>query len=158
DVLPGWARELPAAPVLRLVYGDHPPAPLTENLELELNLFRYRNGAAEREPLAEGASLSSADLYRLPVRPAQAGPLYVFQVDTFGKLNVLFPKLPGSRFSTGENPVRATHLVNVPQSGKLRVDANLGVEHLFVVFSPVRWPNLEDLLALSETKLDTAPV
>ena len=103
------------------------------------------------EAVAEGSSLSSADLYRLRLMPEQAGCLYVFQMDARGALNVLFPALPGCKFGEGSNPVKGGADAMVPPGGKLRLDDQIGVEHLFVVFTTDRWRELEERLAASET-------
>src|SRR5262249_11300320 len=91
---------------------------------------------------------SDEDLYRLVIRPETAGYLYVFQLDSHGRLVWMFPRNPTWEYSSGANPILASGQTQIPPQEKdaLPLDDNVGLEHIFVVFSVTRWPQLEDAL------------
>jgi serine/threonine protein kinase len=106
-----------------------------------------RAGAGAFRKLGDGEELSSEDDYRILVRPEGAAFVYVFQIDSRGKLDVLYPRLPGARFSTGANPVAPGDWTAVPaQDAALHLDERLGVEHVYVAATAQRWPELEQAL------------
>jgi hypothetical protein len=146
-----WAQGLPATPVLRLVYGESPPqAPAADRLTVRLDpVFRRKGAAGGWQPLTDGARLSSDDDYRIRVTPDGGGYLYVFQVDTHGKLTVFHPALSGSLRWAGANPVPAGRVVVMPPEpgGPLYLDEELGVEHVYTVLCTARWAGLEAALA-----------
>src|SRR5437016_6327248 len=78
-----------------------------------------------------------------------SGYLYVFQVDSSGKCDWLFPQNESSTNSSGINPVAPGQLLSVPPAGSSNafyLDANAGIEHIYAVFSATRWPALEEAL------------
>jgi hypothetical protein len=139
--VPGVQPDVEAA--LRLAYtADRPGEAPSAAISL---LGRKRRG--EWRTLRDGEPLSSADDYKAMVRPEAPAFAYVFQVDSRGKLDVLFPRLPGAPYSTGENPLPPAAWTSVPtQAEALHLDENLGVEHLYVVVATQRWPELEKSL------------
>ena len=97
--------------------------------------------------LPNGAALTSSDGYRIEVRPQSYGHLYVFQVDSRGKLDLIFPRLPEARFSRGENPVRAGLALTLPDERQaFHLDQRLGVEQVYAVLVSGRWDELEQAL------------
>jgi hypothetical protein len=81
-------------------------------------------------------------------RPLSPGYLYIFQVDSTGKKEWVFPQNQSSTNSVGSNPVMANRIIQVPteSSQALYLDQTLGVEHVYAVFSAARWPELERAL------------
>lgn len=151
-LLPDWAKSLPAAPALRRVYGNVPPGAAEGRIAL-LQELRYRlKATAEWETFEDGAALSSTHSYRLSVTPNRQGYLYVFQVDSVGKLTVLFPTLSGCAYAEGTNPVAAEREVLIPAASVLYLDEQLGVEHIYTAFTLEWWPELEADLASCESK------
>jgi len=69
----------------------------------QLTATLLRTGAADREPLADGASLAPGDRLTLEVRTPEPVHLYVLNEDDAGRVYVLFP-LPGQAL---ENPLAA---------------------------------------------------
>jgi hypothetical protein len=114
--------------------------------------------------LPNGAALTSGDRYRVEVRPGSAGHLYVFQVDSRGKLDVIFPRLAEARFSTGHNPVAEGGTITLPdQERAFHLDDHLGVEQVYAVVVPARWQEIETALvrasrAAPRPRPVTAPV
>jgi len=97
--------------------------------------------------LNNGQELSSDDRYIIAFRPIQDCYLYVFQIDSTGKLDWLFPANPAGPHSSGRNPVPAGISTKVPAADKaFFLDENLGVEHLYLVATYRSWPALEEAL------------
>ena len=142
---------LAATPALRVLLEGQPegnrPGVKTR---LGLKIVALREGAGLASTLADGDMMTSADTYHLEVEPGTPGYLYVFQVDTAGTLTVLHPALDGSPFSRGANPVSAWARVRVPPGNDLRLDENVGIEHVFCVLSTLRWEQLERALSDAE--------
>jgi hypothetical protein len=88
------------------------------------------------------------------MRPEDTAYAYVFQIDTRGALDVLFPHFPGAKFSQGENPVERGRWTRVPHdhAEAYYLDESLGVEHLYVVLSSRPWSELERALARAATQ------
>ena len=148
--IPAWAASLPAAPVLRLVYQGTPSGySSTRPTRLAISLLVRHDGSEEPENVADGATLSAADSYFLEIEPSSTGSIYVFQIDSEGKLAVLFPAQAGVFFSSGSNPVAAGKMLRVPAAEKgrgLRLDNTLGIEHVYIILNAEPWVELEAAL------------
>jgi hypothetical protein len=115
--------------------------------EVRLLAQSGRGASLSWRALPNGAALTSADGYRVEVRPASAGYLYVFQVDSRGKLDLIFPRLPQARFSIGKNPVGAGAPITLPDARRaFHLDQRLGVEQVYTVMTGQRWEELEQAL------------
>jgi hypothetical protein len=98
--------------------------------------------------LKDGQDLSSADQYRVMLRPQETAHFYLFQFDSRGKLDFIFPKNEANPHSMGSNPVAPGEWTGVPAEGQaFRLDDNVGIEHLFVVVTQKAWGPLEQTLA-----------
>src|SRR5262249_46009324 len=100
--------------------------------------------------LGEGNALASeTDDYLVLVEPRTRGFLYVFQVDSSGRLAWLFPENEYCQQSSGSNPVSPPEMTWVPgrDLGPLRLDRVTGHEDLYVGMSGRRWERLEEALA-----------
>ena len=105
-----------------------------------------RPGADTWRPLRNGEELSSADKYRVRLEPEGEAHFYVFQIDTTGKLDWIFPK-NSFEYSFGANPAPAGRLTQIPDGDQaFFLDENLGVEHLYVAATRQRWDALENAL------------
>ena len=150
--LPAQVAQLPAAEVLRLAYGDSPPAAPSQAQRpaLQLEILARRVGETTFSRLDDGHTLASqTDDYFIALRPLSPGFLYIFQVDSLGKRAWLFPQNKTSSYSSGSNPVKPQEILQVPSAGSKRVlflDDNVGIEHIYAVFSATRWPELEEAL------------
>ena len=149
--VPEWAKNIPAGEVLRLIAGD-PPTDLPVAARLTLGVgFEVRH--AMNEPfhtISDGADVSQSDGYRLMVQPTGGTYLYLFQVDSLGKLNVLHPSLPGCPHARGTNPVTEGQISYIPADEVLRLDNNPGVEHIYTAVTTARWTELEKKLETAE--------
>jgi serine/threonine protein kinase len=99
--------------------------------------------------IKNGSRLSSAERYRIRMRAPDQMFFYVFQIDTRGTVDWVFPKNSSSEYSTGTNPVPADMTVKVPdgKGNMFLLDDRAGVEHVYVVATRQRWNALESTLA-----------
>ena len=154
-------QTLPASRVLKVVFQSMPPAPMRPPgpLRLQLGLFGRRGIEKDYRPLTDGDPLASqVDRYFIALRPLTDGYLYVFQVDSQGKADWLFPANAWSS-SSGVNPVKSGPTLQIPPGDKesLYLDRNIGIEHLYLVFSATRWPELESALAAPAPPTPSVP-
>src|SRR5262245_20844507 len=149
--LPEWARELPSYPVLQLLSADASLASDGKDRpQLRAHFLARREKEKDFRPLGEGNALASeTDDYLVLVEPRTRGFLYVFQVDSSGRLAWLFPENEYCQQSSGSNPVSPPEMTWVPgrDLGPLRLDRVTGHEHLYVAMSGRRWERLEEALA-----------
>ena len=110
------------------------------------------------KPLRDGESLSSKSNYRIVFQPDKKAYFYVFQIDSTGKLDWIFPKNGASQYSAGKNPVPAGAWTQIPGGEEaLHLDENLGIEHIYIVATPNRWDALEKALS-DGSKATAVPV
>ena len=150
--------DLPASAVLEVAYaGSTGSDAIRPRPEAALQVLARPKGAKSFTPVANGARLTSLDDdYFIAVTMLSKGYLYVFQVDTAGRCEWLFPKNAFSSFSSGENPVGAGTIVQVPPpetNTVLYLDENPGVEHVYAAVSAHRWRELEAALGQSATSV-----
>ena len=151
--IPAKVSGLPAGDVLTVAYAGQPPAAPAgfERPRIRLAVLGRRAGEKAFKPVKDGDSLASEkDDYLIAAQALTGGYLYVFQVDSSGQKEWLFPKNESSAWSCGRNPVKPGEVVQVPAANSrkaLFLDTKTGVEHIYAVFSAVRWPELERALA-----------
>ena len=135
------------ANLLRLVYdevlqGSSPAA------WIQVEQGEEAESAQRWGPLKNGARLSSGGRYRIMLSAPEQAFFYVFQIDTRGQVDWVFPKNAFCTYSTGSNPVPPNTTVKVPE-GKATVfflDEYTGIEHVYVVATTQRWETLETQL------------
>lgn len=97
--------------------------------------------------LAKGDSMSQQHDYYFGFQLQSQAYAYIFQIDTKGKVFWVFPKNDTSpEFSVGKNPVNKDDWYHVPEGYYYKLDNTLGLEHVYMVFSPKRWLELENAL------------
>jgi class 3 adenylate cyclase len=154
--LPSTVRSLPAGNVLKLLYSDPLPTFVRSGspLSLQFQVKAKRFGETHASPLANGDRLASGvDGYYILARASSSGFLYVFQVDSSGKTQWLFPQNKCG-YSSGSNPLASEQTVRIPPTGggllpdrNLMLDNTTGIEHIYFVFSVAAWPELESVLS-----------
>jgi hypothetical protein len=74
---------------------------------------------------------------------------YVFQIDSRGQVDWVFPKNSSSPYSSGSNPVPPNTTIKVPEGNDAAffLDDHNGIEHLYVVATRHQWIALEAKLA-----------
>lgn len=109
-------------------------------------------------PLRAGETLTSTERYRITFTPQHDTHVYLYQIDSSGKIQALFPN---PELSSASNPVRGGQSYELPFGGRwLTLDANQGEEQIVTVAA--RQP-LADPKALAfdhwerETMRGTAP-
>lgn len=150
---------IPPAPQLAHATAATPGRPASV-MELQFQIHGLREGDSQWTALSHGDALASGEAYFLHVQPRTDGHLYVFQQDSTGKLEWLFPQNSTSTNSFGENPVRAETLVSLPPEPNLAyvLDDNTGSEHFFAVLSGARWIELERALESGRGAMDNVPL
>lgn len=111
-------------------------------------------------PLRDDEALSSADNYKIMFCPEETTFFYVFQIDSSGKLDWLFPKNRTSPYSSGSNPVPGSLWITLPNGNKaFHLDENQGIEHVYIVAATKRWRDLEvSLRGAAQNDGDIAPI
>ncbi|NJN47958.1 MAG: protein kinase [Candidatus Competibacteraceae bacterium] len=86
-------------------------------------------------PLVTGSALHSGDHYQIRFVPAEAGYVYIFQIDSSGAVYRLFPLSGSEAQASGNiNPVSAGTSYFVPAEGKaFQLDEQVGQERIVVL-------------------------
>ncbi|MBI4659149.1 MAG: DUF4384 domain-containing protein [Verrucomicrobia bacterium] len=143
---------LPAGEVLKIAFAAAPPLTQSQPIlpKLQFEILAKRPEETAFHWLADGDTLrSEVDDYLIVCQPLTPGYLYVFQVDSSGHTDWLFPQNPWSNYSSGSNPVVPSPIVQIPATDHSEVfylDRTTGVEHVYAVFSALPWPDLEAAL------------
>jgi serine/threonine protein kinase len=149
--LPAEVKALAAAHVLETVYtGAAPAVAGSPPPQLQFNILARRQGAVDFSQLQDADTLASrVDDYLLVARPLSKGHLYIFQVDASGRTQWIFPRNDTFEFSSGTNPVQPDRVLQMPPAERkaFYLDQTAGIEHVYVVFSAGRWPELEAALS-----------
>jgi len=143
--LSAYLENRPAAKVLEVAYEASPPVPAHYTPpQIELAILARRNGNEGFRALSDGEELvSEVDDYVIALRPYTPGYVYVFQIDSSGKAEWLFPRNDSSKFSSGSNPIVTEQVIQVPDKRVLFLDQTAGIEHIYTIFAASRWPELE---------------
>lgn len=153
QVVPDRVAAQPSGNILVLAYTGEPPSPQAQAAkpQLQFKIVAKRSGEVKFVGITNGDSLASTvDDYCVLARALSDGYLYIFQIDSSGKAEWLFPQNSQSKFSVGSNPLMARQIVQIPPAKADRLfylDNMTGIEHLYAVFSATRWKALEDALA-----------
>jgi serine/threonine protein kinase len=150
-VVPARLAGRETSELLKLAYEGAPPAPApgTPPPRIQVGILTNFQSTGQFVSLENDQTLTSgSDEYALAARPATGGFLYVFQIDSSGRAEWLFPRNPASEHSSGSNPVSAGQRVRIPpEPAKVMVlDDVIGIEHVYFVMSAARWPALEAVL------------
>jgi hypothetical protein len=165
--LPAEAAQLAALGPLQVAFQESPPENevpdgLAVKPALEFALFGQRQGEAGFSRMEDGHALkSNRDLYTVVARPQSAGWLYIFQVDSLGNVAWLYPENSSCDFSTGQNPVAAGDVLQMPpaEAGEaFFLDDNVGAEQIFFVFAAGPWPKLEEALRKASQQIGNTPM
>lgn len=108
-----------------------------------------KNGvsAPDFQILRNGDKISSDDNYFFIFQTTEKAFIYIFQIDSRGKLDWIFPKNITLSHSEGNNPVEPGKWHKIPGGDKgYFLDENLGIEHFYIVTTKSRWHELEKLI------------
>ena len=127
------------------------PKALDPTFGVVLDAQMYSEGGdGKLYPVKEGMVLSSKDNYCIYVRPDRKSYVYIFQVDTLGKVLRLFPNDRFSQAGNPLNPERQYWIPDAEEAGRTKfmfLDDNPGTEtiHFLATQFPVKeFEELED--------------
>ena len=142
--IPGLSEEVQDP--LRLAYGAE-RAERAPSAVVQVLVQRPGPGNEFWRPLIDGEEMSSKDDYRILFQPKEAAFFYVFQIDSSGTVDWLFPRNGSCADSFGNNPVRPGLWTQASETAKaLYLDENVGIEHIYAVVTQNRWTELEEAL------------
>jgi len=121
----------------------------TEKLLLNVKLHYYlgRKYYRTTTQITPSLILTPRDPYYLTVTPSRRCYLYIFQIDSLGKIEVLYPN---KNFSSGGNPVMPGKL-RIPDGFRwLKLDKTRGIETIYILATPIE---NKRLLKLSGSQL-----
>jgi outer membrane protein OmpA-like peptidoglycan-associated protein len=111
---------------------------------------KYTRAKQEKE-LRDGGTLTQRDGYAVEFTPKTSAHVYVYQVDSMGKEQQLFPN---PEFSQSYGTAEPGRLYRVPDFGKWFVlDENKGKEHIVVI---AQKEELKDPLEICKREIGTA--
>ena len=142
-----------------MIYNEAPPAPPwgTARAALQIEIEAKRASETGFTPLKDGDVLASeVDRYRVVGKALSPGYLYLFQFDVADQVDWLFPKNAVSPHSSGLNPLATGQSFRVPDKGSLVLNATVGVENIYAVFSAMPWPRLEHVLSRTQRLTESA--
>jgi TolB-like protein len=122
-------------------------------LSLDAEVY-YEGGDGKLYPLRDGMVLTSKDNYSVYLKPEQTCYVYVYQIDSTGKVFRLFPN---SSFGNESNPLEAKRHYWIPdrhENGRvtfLFLDESAGTEEIYVMATTSRMDEFEKI-----TDLDVA--
>jgi hypothetical protein len=118
---------------------------LTEELQMDVK-FHYlieRKKYMETRTLSPDVTLTPKDVYYFSINPSHAGYLYFFQIDSAGKISVLYPN---KEYSPSSNPLLPGPL-RVPDGFRwFFLDETKGVESIYLVAARMENKRLEGLI------------
>jgi hypothetical protein len=126
--------EKEVAPIHQAVINkDVPPEERKTDLNIDVNYVYRSSGKGKAVTLGNGAVLQSGDTYKLQFTPKQFSYIYVFQVDSSGKIQQLFPMSEFKGMKLGnENPVLPNKTYQIPAQDKsFRLDNQTGTEKIY---------------------------
>jgi outer membrane protein OmpA-like peptidoglycan-associated protein len=141
---------------LNLAKASSGSKPVAESKLTVKVVVSYQQGGAQHV-LKPGSVLTPDDNYRVTFTPNRDSYVYVFQLDTKGKVEPIFPN---SRLSETANPVKSKSTQVVPPEGQwLSLDRDPGEEQIVVLASESPLPDPRALamrMAKGEAELTTA--
>jgi len=121
-----------------------------------------KNGvsAPDFQILRNGDKISSDDNYFFIFQTTEKAFIYIFQIDSRGKLDWIFPQNITFSHSEGNNPVEQGKWHKIPEGDKgYFLDENLGIEHFYIVTTKSRWHELEKFITeASQSHIANNPI
>lgn len=109
------------------------PAPAVPASKPSVRVVVNHKKEGRVQVLEPGGALASNEEYRISFTPGQNGYVYLYQIDSTGKVQPIFPN---PDLSPLDNPVQAQRSYSVPPDGQwLKLDANRGEEQIVAIAS-----------------------
>jgi len=116
--------------------------PREPGVEIDVN-FLYQVRGARPQKLENAMTLYSGNRYSVFFEPKRKAYVYVYQIDSLGKI---FPLFPNSDFSSQTNPAPAGQAVTLPSGDwAFELDENPGAEEIIVIASRIPLNEVEGL-------------
>ena len=147
-VLAGFSWQ--TVPILIKAWRQPKPLPPVAPFTLYWTSFaeRVEGGVPVEFQLQPGVALAGGELVRIAFSPSADGFAYVIGKDSRGRVSVLFP----TDVVKGASRVRAGQVYGAPtESGWLTIDAQTGLDTIYVFASYDPLQNLEELVEEPET-------
>ncbi|MCP5198152.1 MAG: caspase family protein [Gammaproteobacteria bacterium] len=134
----------------------------SEDMTVYLDFLTRPADGGEFHRFTDGDTLHSGDLYKIVLRPDQDGYVYIFQVDSSGHIQRIFPMASYGKLRLNNlNPVRRGVTYFLPAEKKaFRLDRKRGKESIYMFSSRQPRPDIEDLsvkLMRAPTTVASAP-
>jgi hypothetical protein len=133
---------------LPLASATHPPGAV-KPIQLQYNFYTQTKSTPKRQ-FKSGATLRSGDQLKVSFVPDRPGYVYVINFDPLGNANVIFPH-PNIKVG---NEVKAGELYELPPDDWYYLDSTKGKESIYLVASPIKINNLDDLISNVQEKGD----
>jgi outer membrane protein OmpA-like peptidoglycan-associated protein len=117
-----------------LVNAGHeapPAADATQPLSVDV-VVRYRDGEREIE-VGPNSTLRSGDSYQVRLTPNQRSYVYVYQSDSTGRIEPLFPN---AALTDASNPIARDTTITLPDATWMKLDQMRGREQIVVLAAP----------------------
>lgn len=112
------------------------------NVDVKFHYFIDRKSYKVTKDLSPELTLTPRDPYYLTVNPSYSCNLFVFQVDSTGKINVIYPN---KEYSPSENPLLPGPL-RIPDGFKwFYLDETKGIETIYLIASRLENNRLDEL-------------
>jgi outer membrane protein OmpA-like peptidoglycan-associated protein len=108
-----------------------PPADAAKPLSVDV-VVRYRDGERERE-VGTDTMLRSGDSYQVRFTPNQRSYVYVYQSDSTGRIEPLFPN---PALTDASNPIARDTTITLPDAAWMKLDQMRGREQIIVLAAP----------------------
>lgn len=127
----------------------------SEDMAVYLDFLTRPANGSKFHRFTDGDTLHSGDLYKIVLRPAQDGYVYIFQTDSSGNIQRIFPMASYGKLRLNNlNPIHGGTTYFLPAEKKaFRLDHTRGKESIYMFSSRQPRPDIEDL----SVKLASAP-
>lgn len=115
-------------------------------LKVQVNyVYRSQQDSSKPQPLTNDSVLQSGDKYKIVFTPEQTTWIYIFQMDSSGKMFLLFPQQEMFGVNVNQsNPVQANETRTVPMANAwFQLDKQVGTETIYFMASPQQDQELE---------------
>jgi hypothetical protein len=125
--------------------GGRPPE--SEPRSFKVTYLYRAEGSGEPLPIRHGEVLNSNNLYKIVIKPDRDCFVYIFQLDSAGKVFQLFPMRTREQNIFNVNPVKMNQLYMLPSQDKsFKLDEQAGVEKIYLFVTERADPRLENLM------------
>ncbi len=146
-VAPGRSFSFPSDEVVALPGAIAPPPSTESPVSFQVRFVTRGKDDTEFRGIVDGDVLNSGDLYKIIFSAQEDSFIYIFQVESSGRVYQLFPMESFRGTWVGNaNPVRSGRTYFLPKESKAyQLDDQTGLERIFVLASRTQDKELENL-------------